>query len=237
MGFAKKVLRTGLIQGLIKCTITAYLRLSKTTITWQIESKGIPSEMLENKKPFIIAFWHGRLGMFVHAWRFDNPINIMISEHRDGLLISRAVAPFGINTLAGSSTNGGSAALRKVIRAVQRGEVVGITPDGPQGPRMRAGKGIVEASRLSGAPIIPLALSAKSAFIASSWDRLMLPFPFTKGILLWGRPIYVPKDAGKEKIAKIASALETALNEMTADLDSRLGRNLIQPQNSHSSVR
>ena len=237
MAFAKKVLRTDLIQGLMRCTITAYLRLAKITIRWRIESDEIPSEMLKSKKPFIIAFWHGRLGMFVHAWRFENPINIMISEHRDGLLISRAVAPFGINTLAGSSTKGGSSVLRKVIRAIQRGEVVGITPDGPQGPRMRASKGIVEASRFSGAPIIPLALSAKSAFIASSWDRLIIPVPFTKGIFLWGRPIYVPRDAGKDQIVKIASALETTLNEMTADLDTRLGRSLIQPQKSHSSVQ
>jgi len=230
MAFAKNVLRTDLIQVLLRCTITAYLCIAKITVRWRVESKEIPSEMLKNKKPFIIAFWHGRLGMFVHAWRFENPVNIMISEHRDGLLISRAVAPFGINTLPGSSTKGGSSALRKVIRTIHQGEVVGITPDGPQGPRMRAGKGIVEASRLSGAPIIPLALSAKSAFIASSWDRLMIPLPFTTGIFLWGRPIYVPKDAGKEKIAKLTIALETKLNEMTAELDTRLGRNLIQPQ-------
>ena len=71
MGFAKKVLRTELIQGLIRCTITAYLRLSQITIKWRVESREIPSEMLENKKPFIIAFWHGRLGMFVHAWHLN----------------------------------------------------------------------------------------------------------------------------------------------------------------------
>jgi lysophospholipid acyltransferase (LPLAT)-like uncharacterized protein len=230
MRWAKKVLRSSIGQKILGLLISGYLLLIKTTGNWSIESEDIPKKLIDKNQPFIVAFWHGRLLMFITAWKFPSPISIVISQHRDGKLISSSVAPFGISSLAGSTTRGGSQVLRKLIRTVKNGQNVGITPDGPQGPRMRATAGVIEAARLSEAPIVPLALSAKSAITASSWDRLLIPLPFCRGILLWGPPIFVPRNIDKDQVTRLIRELEDRLNRMTHDLDSRLGRPLIEPE-------
>lgn len=103
--------------------------------------------------PFIIAMWHGRLAM-LHQLRFgDRPLVALISGHRDGQLISKCGWYYDIRTVIGSSTRGGSGAIRQLIRLAREGHSLFITPDGPRGPRMRVNRGIIDIARLSGLPI------------------------------------------------------------------------------------
>ena len=98
-------------------------------------------------KPFILAFWHGRLLMIPMAWQNLAPMHMLISGHRDGRIIADAVRYFGIDSIAGSSNAGGGAALRAMVRHVRHGDCVGITPDGPDGPAMRAKPGPMRTPR------------------------------------------------------------------------------------------
>ena len=96
---------------------------------------------------------------------------MLISQHRDGQLIARTVRRFGIASIAGSTSHGGSAALRAILRALKAGQCIGVTPDGPRGPRMRATGGAVDIARLSGVPILPAAFATSRRRVLGSWDR------------------------------------------------------------------
>lgn len=111
-------------------------------------------------KNYIIAFWHAHLLMMIYA-AFARPIHALISQHRDGELIARTMARFGARSLRGSSTRGGSSALKAMIRVAKKGAILGITPDGPKGPRHRVQAGVIVAAQAAGIPIVPIAFVAK----------------------------------------------------------------------------
>jgi lysophospholipid acyltransferase (LPLAT)-like uncharacterized protein len=127
-------------------------------------------ESLEGEgRRFILAFWHAHLLMMVYA-RYPRPIAAMISRHRDGDLIARTVAKFGAGAARGSTSRGGTTALREMIR-MARDHTLAITPDGPRGPRHVAQPGVIQIAQATGLPIIPVAFVAqKKKFSARGTD-------------------------------------------------------------------
>ncbi len=111
-------------------------------------------------KGYVFAFWHGHILMMVYAM-FAKPIQVMISRHRDGELIARAMQRFGAEPFRGSTSKGGASALKQMIRKGRENLVLGITPDGPRGPRRIAQEGVVLAAQLSRIPIVPCAFVSK----------------------------------------------------------------------------
>lgn len=154
---------------------------------------------------------------------------MLISAHSDGQLIARAVAYFGIQTIQGSSTRGGGEALRTLVRKLKSGESVGITPDGPRGPRMRASDGAITLARLSGVPILPASISVSRRKVLDTWDHLIVPMPFGRGAMVWGDPITVPRDADDALLAQLKDQLEVALNNVSAEADDLAGHAPMTP--------
>ncbi|MBL8669204.1 MAG: lysophospholipid acyltransferase family protein [Alphaproteobacteria bacterium] len=222
----------GRSQGLRRaaCWLLAqYIRLVWATGRWTVEGGAAARARFAAGQPFILCFWHGRLLMMPYCWPRDRAINMLISAHRDGQLIASTVAHFGIATVAGSTTHGGGAALRAMLKALKAGESIGITPDGPRGPRMRVGGGIIDIARLAGVPVIPATFSATRARIIGSWDRFLLALPFARGAILWGEPLAVARDADPAACAAARQALEDSLNALCAEADRRCGRTPILP--------
>ena len=110
-------------------------------------------------------------------------------------LLAEILGRFGHEMAWGSSTRGGAAALRKVVRRMRDGYDASFTPDGPRGPRRRVQPGVIAAARLSSHPIQPRAFSARPARRLRTWDRTLLPYPFSRGLYLYGDPFPVPRDA------------------------------------------
>ena len=156
----KRVLQSETLRRFFCWLASIYIRLVFHSGRWRVVGGDIPRKFWDEGKPFILGFWHGRLLMMPYCWDHEKTIYMLISQHRDGQLIARTVGHFGIMTTAGSSTRGGSQALRAMVKALKDGDYVGITPDGPNGPRMRASEGIVGVARLSGAPVIPAAFGS-----------------------------------------------------------------------------
>ena len=165
------------------------------------------------------AFWHGRLLMmpFAHpevSWA------VMVSRHPDGEIISRVAERFGIRPVRGSALRGGGVGLLGMVRASRRGYHLAITPDGPLGPREQVKTGTIELARLAGTPIIPVAFAASHGRFERSWDRLLIPYPFGRGVFVYGEPVVVAPTAGPEEMEKARGVLEEGLRQVTASADA-----------------
>jgi 3-deoxy-D-manno-octulosonic-acid transferase len=202
--------------------VTAWIRLVWATSRWEVLRGDVPRLLHDAKRPFILAFWHGRHLMMPMAWDRNVPIRMLISAHRDGRLIADSVAAFGIESIAGSSTRGGSTALRQMVKALREGACVGITPDGPKGPAEVASEGIVATARIAGVPIVPLSYATRGRRILRTWDRFWLALPFTRGVFAWGEPIAVPSDAND--LEPWRRLVEMRLSALGAEAERRVGR-------------
>jgi lysophospholipid acyltransferase (LPLAT)-like uncharacterized protein len=221
----------------VGCWIAAqYIRLVWATGRWEIKNAATPERFWRERKPFIIAFWHGRLLILPAMWPTTAKISMLISMHRDGELIARAIGYFGHGTVRGSAAKpgsnkdrGGAAALRGMLKALKANEYVGITPDGPRGPRMRASDGIVTVARVAGAPIIPCSYSARTRRVLGTWDCFVIPLPFTRGVIVWGEPIYVTRDADAGALETARLTVEAGLNAVTVAADNAMGVEPVEP--------
>ncbi|WP_245913346.1 lysophospholipid acyltransferase family protein [Caenispirillum bisanense] len=212
------------------CWLAArYIAFVYATSRWTEVGREHPEAIWSAGKPFILSFWHGRLLMMSQAWPRPKPIHMLISQHRDGQLIARTVAHFGIKSAAGSSSRGGAGGLRIMLKALKDGECVGITPDGPRGPRQRAADGVIHIARMSGVPVVPLAYATRSRRLLDSWDRFLVPRPFTRGAFVWGEPLVVPRDADPAEIERLRALLEDRMNAITAQADGLVGRPTTEP--------
>ncbi len=220
---SRRFVRSDVLRRLLCAGIALYIRLVYATSRWAIEGGEVAQRFHREKRPFILAFWHGRLLMMPMAWPREVAIHMLISGHRDGRIIADAVGHFGIASIAGSSSRGGLAALRAMVKMLKDGACVGITPDGPRGPAERASLGIVAAARLAQVPIIPLAYATRRRRLMATWDRFHLALPFTTGLHLWGEPISVPEDAGEAALEGYRQRVEDALNALGREADRRMG--------------
>jgi lysophospholipid acyltransferase (LPLAT)-like uncharacterized protein len=158
----------------------------------------------------IIAFWHRHLLLMRYAYRGER-ISILISRHRDGELIARVMESFGLGTTRGSSTRGGVAAVRALLRRVREGYDLAVTPDGPRGPVGEVKLGVIQLAALSGVPIQPVALAASRCRRLASWDRFLVPLPFCRVEMVYGEMLSVPRGADLEATAgELARRLDGA---------------------------
>ena len=125
--------------------------------------------------------------------------------------------------MIGSTTRGGVAALKAMIREIRSGRDVAFTPDGPRGPRFRVQPGIVQAAASTGVPILPVGYAVSRVKRLRSWDRFTIPKPFGRAIVLRGEPIEVPPDLGREEIERYAGIVERAMHEGMARARKLLG--------------
>ena len=200
------------------------------TSRWETRNAEAVHALWDSGTPFIIAFWHGRLFMMPHIWRQNVPIDLLISHHRDGEILARTVGHFGFDTIRGSTSKGGGSALREILRALQSGTSIGFTPDGPRGPRMRASEGIISIAKLAGVPIVPSSYAVSRRKVLRSWDRFTFPFPFSRGLYIWGTPLSVARDADVEITEAARLSLEQALNEITDTADRHCDVDAITPE-------
>ncbi|MFK5882547.1 MAG: lysophospholipid acyltransferase family protein [Sulfurospirillum sp.] len=142
-------------------------------------------------KPTVIAFWHGELLSVLKGYLFfvGNPnIDSIVSEHSDGEIIAKTVSLFGGGTIRGSSTRGGIKVLKQSFKALQKGRNIAITPDGPKGPRHSVADGIVLISQKKMVPIVTFNCKPTSYWQFKSWDRFIIPKPFSTLDFYIGEP-------------------------------------------------
>ena len=194
------------------------IRVLGRAVRIKVISPDIPGSLWERGIPFIMAFWHARLLMMHWAYQGKN-MSFLISAHRDGQIMGKAGKLLGHHPIVGSTTRNGFSAFKNMLKALQNGSDIVIAPDGPKGPRQKAQIGVIELSRMTGRPIVPVTFSASKKMVFNSWDRFVLPCPFSRGVFIWGEPIHVDPRGDRAHLEQKRLLLENRLNEITEQAD------------------
>ena len=220
-----------------RVTVAVLLGLSRgamsllgATLRLTEANRGSVERLWAAGSPVIYAAWHGRMLMFPYFYGRLRPVHVLASRSRDGEMVSRFARAFGFRVVRGSSSRGGSTALRALARLLreERAEV-GVVPDGPRGPRWVAQPGTVLLAKLGQAPIVPLGLGASRATVLGSWDALLIPHPFARVAVVFGDPLVVAADADRDALEQARQRLEAALRRLTAEADRIAGARGVPP--------
>ncbi len=175
-----------------------------------------------NDKPVAYACWHQNAlsTVMAHTWR---RLAILVSRSFDGEVIAFVAKKFGIHSARGSSSRGGLEALRQLIKLTKDGYEVGITVDGPRGPRYEVKGGVIALASRTGVPILPTASRGRRTWtLVKSWDHFRVPKPFTEIVVLYGQPMLIPHRLTEEEAHVYQKKLADELMDLEAKLDSML---------------
>jgi lysophospholipid acyltransferase (LPLAT)-like uncharacterized protein len=172
----------------------------------------------ERKGKVLYAFWHGRMLILSYSHRRKKN-QVLISQHRDGEIIARIIERLGFGTVRGSSTQGGYKAILQMANRAKKGYDLAITPDGPKGPAFQVQPGTAYIAQKSEIPIIPITNSAQKRWTLNSWDKFIIPKPFSKAVIIIGKPIYVPGELSPEEVDLKNMELQENLNRLTQKAD------------------
>lgn len=209
-----------------------YIRLVTATTRWTVEGAENLEAVLARDTGIIAAIWHGRLFMSATFAPRGRRTVAMISNNRDGDLIAGVVARFGVFAVRGSTYDrekqrdkGGAEAFHGAHEElVARSAVVAITPDGPRGPRMRAQAGVAALAAATGCPVLPVTFSTGRGRVLRSWDRFLVPWPFGRGVIIYGEPLEPPEARDDAAVAAFRARIEadlTAISDRADDLCAR----------------
>ena len=202
-----------------------FLRFYLSLLRVRVVGEEIVLGCLADYGRLIVAVWHQRfLPALAYVTKFRNfePI-VMISQSRDGELAARLAERLGLVPVRGSSTRGGAAALVAILKALKKNPAVIHIVDGPQGPKGVVKPGLISMAQMSGAVILPVFVSADRAWIMRSWDRFLVPKPFSKVTIEWGSPLAVPQDLDPTRNEEFRAEIERRLSEGYAQADLSSG--------------
>jgi lysophospholipid acyltransferase (LPLAT)-like uncharacterized protein len=169
------------------------VRVLTSTWSWKVSGAEHVDAITKAGHQPILALWHGRI-LAATPYFANRGIVAMASENFDGEWIARLLGKFGYGAARGSTSRGGPAALRQLVKDV-KAHGVAFTLDGPRGPAEVAQPGAVWLAKVTGQPLLPFHSEAASSWTLNSWDRTQIPKPFTTVAMAIGQPIYVPRDA------------------------------------------
>ena len=220
----KRLVRHPVMQRALAWLLGLYLWFALRTTRWTLHG-GEHLAPHAAGAPAVVAFWHERLPLIAMVWLMarrmnpDSPASAhaLVSLHREGRFIGRVIRRFDIAVVHGSSSRGGAAGFRRLLGLLTGGNHIGITPDGPRGPRRVAAPGVAQLAALSGCPVLPCAAQTSRRWEARSWDRMVIPRPFGRGVVVCGPTIAVPETEWDLSLPLIADALTGV-----ADLADRL---------------
>ncbi len=227
----KRALRHPRVLAFGAAWLGCYLRFALRTTRWRVEGQAVG---FINTTPAIYAFWHERLPMMPALWMHARDVrrvagqprgrmHVLVSRHQDGRMIGDMMRGFDLDLIYGSSAKpgqkgggqqkGGASGLRALLAVLAAGDQVVITPDGPRGPWRVPAPGVAQLAALAQAPIVPCAAQTTRSRVLPSWDRMIVPLPFGRGVLVCGDPILVPRAGWADGMPGIAAALTAVADQ------------------------
>ncbi len=234
----KSLFRSKFMTSLLGVLLWGWMSLIARTVRWKVEGEEAASAEWARHKGIVIAAWHSRIMVLPSGWHrnmkhWPGEIRngaMLVSLSPDGEAVTRAISHLGLHPIRGSAGNkkkarkdkGGIRAIAEAVRLLKSGTAVCITPDGPRGPAEIVSPGAIMIAQRAGVPLLPYALSVKPATRLSTWDRLMIPYPFARGAIVYGEPILVSRESDSKEIqAELQKRLDAATQkaEMLAGYD------------------
>ena len=209
-----------LAQLLVSFLGSVYVLFVYKSSTINLKNRKNIELLFKKNESFIYAFWHDQLLMCPLTWKSELEIKVLISKHRDGDIIAKLISNLGFKAIRGSThkaektkNKGGLLSARQMIRSLKKGISIGISPDGPKGPRHKVSDGILSISRLSNSPILPVGIGFKKKWVLNTWDKFIIPKPFNQITIIWGEPL--PALKNEKNINQITSKLESTMYSLT----------------------
>ncbi len=202
-----------------------YVAFSLLLSTLRIEVEGLDEirERWRRGERVVLTFWHGRqLAMAMAVRTLEARPCILVSRHRDGEIATRLLRYLGVATARGSTTRGAVTGFRGLLRAYSDGYDLAVVPDGPRGPCYQAKRGVAHLSKATGAIIVPASAAGNRVWRLRSWDRMIIPKPFSRVLVLAGEPVSIDPEADAEAIEEKRVYLEAVLNELTEAAEKRM---------------
>ncbi len=178
-------------------------------------------ERLASLSPCVVGYWHGQFLLLPPLRPPNLQIDIIVARHADAEPLSQAIASFGMGLIRGAGAGdrkkdrGGAAALRLALRTLDSGRSIGCSLDAPPGPARICGLGIITIARLSGKPIVPVAIASSRFKVLDTWSRFTINLPFSTIGYVMGEPIHIPRDIDAEGIERYRLEVEAAMNAAT----------------------
>ena len=233
----KVILRSAIVASILGWLIWAYMALCNRTIRWTVIGDEEALKVWLGYPSIIVAAWHSTILLLPSGWnriiqKWPNQKTrsaMLISLSKDGEPVAKAIKHLGLEAVRGSSTHkgkkrdkGGMKALAEALRILKNGGGICITPDGPRGPAEIAQNGPVIMAQRTGAPILPYAIVSAPRKRLNTWDGFRIPYPFTRGALVFGQAV-IPNDADDRETLR--KRLEDSLNEAMADAETIAQKN------------
>jgi lysophospholipid acyltransferase (LPLAT)-like uncharacterized protein len=227
----KRLLRRPSARALLVGMLGRYLKFALRTTRWTLHGAEHLAPHAAGQ-PAVAAFWHERLPLMPALWTIIHKqaapagivvpnIYVLVSRHSDGRVIGEMLRLFGVDVVHGSTARngkdrGGAAGVRALLEVLEGGSHVVITPDGPRGPRRKAALGVAQLAALSGVPVLPCTAQIWPRIVLNSWDRMVLPLPFGRGVIVCGPSIAVPREGWEAFLPVISQAMTDAADRADA---------------------
>ena len=169
--------------------------------------------------PYILTLWHGRIFYLFYYLRRHPDYFLLISPSEDGDLLARLARLMGYSVIRGSTYKKAVSAARSLIKVLRRNQRIIIIADGSRGPRCVAQPGSVQLAGITGAPIFPMTFGTKNKVVLNSWDKFVIPLPFTRCTLNFSSPISLPPKSSEQIIEEKRLELENVLNRINKASD------------------
>jgi len=197
------------------------LLLRAVSSTYKVTLWGgeIESSVYSRGEVPIFCSWHQRWFAGITFLPKRHPTAIMVSQSRDGEIISRMIAALGWQVARGSSSKGGMKALRELLGCLKKGFAVGHIVDGPRGPFGEIKPGLLSLAQISGMPIVPMIISPEKSWAFNSWDRFLIPKPFSRVVIRFDKEIYVPRKLSGDAAEELRKQVEQRLRSLYKETD------------------
>ncbi|MGB4191318.1 MAG: lysophospholipid acyltransferase family protein [Rickettsiales bacterium] len=223
MSVIKKIIKSEVVKNIACKLAYVYIKFVLFTSKLNYSFKDFNFEEYKNQQ-CILATWHGRVLIMPIINPFKLPACAIVSDHNDGRLIGKIIQHNNIELIYGSSSKKRLSSLKEILVFIRNGYNFLITPDGPRGPAKQVKGAIINIASNTGIPIIPAICSAKSAKIFNSWDKFMLPLPFSEISIIFSKPIQIPKNISMSEKEQYEQTLNDSLNNITDIADQEVGR-------------
>ena len=227
--FIRKITKSEGFTTFIGKAMYYYCLMVWKTTRWQIFGVNRFYPVWEQEKSLILTIWHGRVLMIPYFWNGKQPLKALVSPHNDGRIAASFLRKVGFGIIDGSSNDGANAAAINLLRSLEKNQAIAIIPDGPRGPRMKMNMSPLYFAKKSGKPLFGATYSIEHSIVAKSWDAMLIPLPFCRGIVHVTKPYYIPADANDEVLEKYRQEIENEMNELTLRADKVLGLRKIEP--------